>query len=140
MMRLLAGLTAAACLMAAAADDADVTAMDRRWADATMRADEGALKQLLASDLVYIHGDGKVETKAEFIARVTSRGIQYKKIEFAGVRTKRIGDVAITHSRPDVVVHRDGRDSPFRGWYTHIWALRDGRWQMIAHQATPDAK
>jgi ketosteroid isomerase-like protein len=110
--------------------------LDRKWADATMHADAAALNDLLADDLTYTHTGGNTQTKAEFIASVREKKIRYDSIEFEDTNARVYGNTAVITSRVHVKVTVDGRDVTLHPCFLHIWVKRNGRWQLVAHQAT----
>ena len=59
-----------------AAGDAEqeIRAMEKRWNESRVRADVAALDRLLADGWTVTHGDGTINTKAEYLADLEVRG------------------------------------------------------------------
>jgi ketosteroid isomerase-like protein len=111
-------------------------ALDRTWADATMHANAAALNQLLADDLTYTHTGGNTQTKAEFIASVTHGQIQYEAIAFEEQNARVYENTIVTTSRLRVRLKVDGGEVNLHPCFLHVWVKNNGRWQLVAHQAT----
>ena len=124
-------------LTAAHAETADqAKALDRKWADAAIHADAAVLNQILADDLTYTHSSGNTQSKAEFIASVRSKELQYRSIEFESPNVRFYGNTALISSHVRVQVTAGGHDQSVHACFLHVWVRKNGRWQMVAHQAT----
>lgn len=105
---------------------------------AMIKADKAALEQLLAEDLTYTHTNALFETKAQFIASVTSGQIDYISIvPSEGEWKVRIdGNYAIVNGVGAVNVVDKGNDLKFRIRYTTVHRNTGGRWLLASWQAT----
>jgi hypothetical protein len=93
----------------------------------TARADS-----LLAEEHVFVGPTGKVQDKAmriawlkenqDWLPSVTTRGVQVSRFGPTG----RVSGIWLIPDSGKTVLER----------FTHIWVLRNGRWQMISHQVT----
>jgi hypothetical protein len=90
---------------------------------AMLKADTAALERLLAADLVYTHGDGRVVDKAVFIAEAKTGDFMY-------------GDTAIVTGSAGMQVVNKGAPAKIRIVYTNVHVRRGGAWQMVTWQAT----
>ena len=72
------GLTAQG---AASKDEMDVRKAENDRFAAMLKADVGALDKLLAPDLIYTHGDGRVIDKAAFLSDFKTGAFKYVTIE-----------------------------------------------------------
>ena len=120
----------------AAPDAQSVLEADRRWAQALVKQDVAALRELYADDLVYVHSGGNRETKSEFIRRVETGGLKYESLELVEPRVRMYGDVAIVNGMFDVRVMSDGAPIDTRVVYIHVYARQGSSWRMVAHQTT----
>jgi ketosteroid isomerase-like protein len=111
-------------------------ALDRKWAEATTHADVVALDQILSEDLTYTHSSGRAQSKDEFIASVRSKELQYHSIEFESANVRLYGNIALISSHVRIQVTAGGHDQSVHACFLHVWAKKNGRWQMVAHQAT----
>ena len=123
------------CGVSFAKDDARIPALEAAEAarfKANVDADAKVLGQLLDDGLEYVHSNGEVNTKAEFIESLTSGKRDYvaTTFEIQGVRI--LGDVAIIRGTAKVTVADHGQSKDLDLGYTDIWVWKDKRWQMTA--------
>lgn len=111
-------------------------ALDREWAAATTKADTAELNRLLSDDLTYTHSTGQTQNKAEFIASVSRREIQYHSIDVESSSARVYGDIAVVVSHLRIELTSGGRNFTLHAGFLDVWAKKNGRWQMVAHQAT----
>jgi ketosteroid isomerase-like protein len=111
-------------------------ALDRKWAEATIHADVAALNQILSDNLTYTHSSGNTQSKIEFIASVRSKELQYRSIEFETADVRFYGSTALISSHVRIQVTAAGHDQSVHACFLHLWVKKNGRWQMVAHQAT----
>jgi hypothetical protein len=99
---------------------------------ANVDADSMVLGQVLDDDLEYVHSNGEVDTKREFILSLTGGKRDYvaTTFEIQGVRI--LGDVAIVRGTAKVTVADNGQSRDLDLGYTNIWVWKDKRWQMTA--------
>lgn len=116
------------------AEDAVRKAEADRFAAMRTR-DLAALDRLLASDLTYTHGDGRVVDKAVFIADLKTGDFQYRAIEASDVKVRILGDVAIVTGSAAMSVVNKGAPADIRIRYTNVHVRRSDAWQMIAWHA-----
>jgi len=98
-----------------------------------VRADEAALRRLIAEDFVEFGVSGTVWTRDAVVQAL--RGESFSQREVTVFRmTMLADDVALVTYRGHRVAtpQRPASDS----LRSSIWRLRDGRWQMLFHQGT----
>ena len=105
---------------------------------AMVKADKDALSKLLAEDLTYTHTTTLFETKAQFIASVTSGKIDYVSIEPSETdwKVRLEGNIALVNGVAAVNVVDSGKDNKFKIRYTTVHRNNAGQWQLMAWQAT----
>jgi ketosteroid isomerase-like protein len=105
---------------------------------AMIKGDKDALTKLLAEDLTYTHTNTLFETKAQFIASVTSGKIDYVSVvpSESDWKVRVYGDIALVNGVGDVNVVDSGKDLKFRIRYTTVHRNSGGQWQLLAWQAT----
>ncbi len=111
--------------------------MEKLWNQARVRADVVTLGSLLADDWTVTHGDGTINTKAEYLADLKSGARKFfgdvKQDDF----TVRIyGDTAVAAGVSDPKVEYTGKPSGGALRFTRVYVKRNGRWQMIVSHAT----
>lgn len=108
---------------------------------AMVQPDVVHLNQGLADELVFVHGNGSVQGKTQFLQSFNNSRAHFRSIELSE-RTARIyGDVGVTHGLQ--TVHLD-TEVTLSDRYTGVYVKRDGRWQLVGWQSTalhePDKK
>jgi hypothetical protein len=101
-----------------------------------MHADLAALNNILSDDLTYTHSSGETKNKAEFIASIRGKELQYHSIEFESAEARSYGNTAIISSHVRVQVTAFGHDLSLHACFLHVWIKKNGHWQLVAHQAT----
>lgn len=117
------------------AREAEVLRAARARHEADFRADRAALDTLLADDLTYGRTSGVVHTKAQVLAMVGATGpyaLDYSRPDSLRVRV--YGDAAVVTGL--LTVKLTAQAAPYTLRYTDTWAWRNGRWQLVAFQAT----
>ncbi|HTU67044.1 MAG TPA: nuclear transport factor 2 family protein [Steroidobacteraceae bacterium] len=118
-----------------AKDDARIPALKAAEAarfKAQVDADSKALGQLLDDDLEYVHSNGEVNTKKEFIDSLTSGKRDYVATTFDILGVRVLGDVAIIRGNAKVTVADNGKSRDLELGYTDIWVWKNEHWQMTA--------
>ena len=115
----------------------DIRAMEKLWNESRVRADVGALNMLLADGWTVTHGDGTMNTKAEYLADLTS-GIRkfFGDVKQDDFTVRIYGDTAVAAGVSDSKVEYKGKPSGGALRFTRVYVMRDGRWMMITSHAT----
>lgn len=103
---------------------------------AMLQRDVVTLDALLAAELSYTHGDGRLVDKAMFIAELEAGEFLYRSIEPTGLKVRVFGDAAIVTGSAGMQVVNKGSPAQIRIVYTNTHLRRQGRWQMVAWHAT----
>ena len=127
------GLTAQG---AASKDEMDVRKAENDRFAAMLKADVGALDKLLAPDLIYTHGDGRVIDKAAFLSDFKTGAFKYVTIEPNDLKIRIYGDTAIVTGGAGMHVVNKGAPAQIKIRYTDVHVRRNGMWQMVAWEAT----
>ena len=98
--------------------------------------DLAALAPMLAGDLVYVHSDGALENKEQFLARLRSGGMRYRAIEAQETEVRVEGRTAIVTGIASMAVTMNGTDRDIRLRYTSVYRLSGGRWLLTNWQST----
>jgi len=119
------------------AAEQEIRAAEKLWNESRVRADVAALGTLLDDAWTVTHGDGTINTKAEYLADLKSGARKF----FADVKqddfTVRVyGETAIAAGLSDSKVEYKGKPSGGALRFTRVYMKRDGRWVMITSHAT----
>jgi ketosteroid isomerase-like protein len=134
----IAGIALRANAQTAAQDE--VVAMQKKFSDACVAADAATLNSLMADNAVFVHGNGMMQSKAEFVDAITTGKLgvsQYdlkdpKVVEFdGGAIVTGLVDFGIKppagSAAPPRVLH-------FRG--SAVWLHSSSGWRLIFDQDT----
>jgi uncharacterized protein DUF4440 len=103
---------------------------------AMVRGDLTALDTLLGPELSYIHSDGALESKAQFLATLRTGRLRYQAIEPADLKTRLYGDVGIVTGRSRIRVLAGSELLQFSIRFTAIYRHTAKSWVLVAWQAT----
>lgn len=117
-------------------DDAAVLAAEHRRQQALVRGDLTTLESLLSDDLVYAHSNGKVDSKASYLATLRGGHVRYTAFEPEHVRVRVVDDVAIVHGDATTVASVPGGISRTHLRFTAAWLNRGDGWVMVSWHAT----
>jgi hypothetical protein len=107
-----------------------------QWRQATLRADEGKLKELMHPEVWFSHSNGRLESRAEFLAGLRNKELQYELIEIGEQTYGQTGDSFWQRGPMKVRVKRPTGTNTYELNVLHVWVKSDGRWQMRARQST----
>lgn len=120
---------------------ARILELERRRCAALIAADFATLDQLLAEDLIHVHGSGTPDTKAHYFEDIRT-AFEFLAIERTDARVRFHGDVAVLTGpmMHRVRVRGSGEIVVMHAFGTQIWAPAGGSWKLMLYQATPIAK
>lgn len=98
-------------------------------------ADRAALDALCLDELVYGHTSGLMQTKAEFIADVTSGKTTWKSIEMEKLRHSLAGDNAISLFTFVGANASGGQTNALRFDVVMVWKKVASQWKLLVRQA-----
>jgi hypothetical protein len=113
-----------------------VLALENAWNQAEERKDAHALDSILASTLVYVDYDGKLMTKAEFLASVKRPALHPDQIINDGMTTRIYGSTVIVTGLYREKGALEGKPYLRRGRFTDTWVNLNGSWQCVVSQST----
>lgn len=117
-------------------DEQMLRRIEREWEDANKNKDKAWFERTFTDEYTAINAVGKMFTKTEDIADTLSNTDTITSAELSDMRVRVYGDTAVVTGR----LHRVGKDKNGnfdRNYiFTDTFVKRDGRWQVIATQAT----
>jgi hypothetical protein len=114
----------------------EVRAVEQQRFDAMAKQDVAVLDSLLDEDLSYVHTDGEMQSKNEFIELIRSRRLIYESIEPSEVHVRVYSGAAIATGLSQMRVRSATGVSSFRIRFTETYVHKGGRWLLAAWQAT----
>ena len=110
-----------------------VTAAVEALRKAMVAGDKSALDQLVADELSYGHSSGRLETKTEFIADLTSGKAGFSSIELSDQTITIVDNIALVRHIFVGASRRHGATMKLSN--LTVWLQRQGQWKMVARQA-----
>ena len=126
-------LVAATTALAAAGPEDAVKEAGAGWRQGAIKQDKTQLEKYLADDMVYTHGVGQTESKAQYIANVMKGPPHYLSMTESDTRVRIYGRTAVLWGLVDV--------TPAKGDLYRVRTLevytqhRDGHWQMAQKES-----
>jgi hypothetical protein len=123
---------------AAEADDfSAVRLADQQRIAATVSGDSANLGLVLSDELNYLHSDGRVQNKAQFIAAVSGNTTKYLSVEPRDLSLRSIMPGAVSMiGRAHLVVMAGTARREFDLLFLAIWRDEAGHWRLLLYQST----
>jgi Domain of unknown function (DUF4440) len=128
---LLAVLVTAGVLVAAEPVDG-VREAGAGWRQGAIKQDKSLLQRYLADDLVYTHGGGRSETKAEYIANVTKGPSHYESMTENETKIRLYGKTAVLTGFVDI---KPTGGETYRVRTLEVYTEKNGVWQMAQKES-----
>lgn len=119
---------AATTMLVAAGPEDGVREAGAGWRQGAIKQNKALLEKYLADDLVYTHGGGQTETKAQYIANVTKGPSHYLAMQPSEVRVRLYGKTAVLWGLVDVT---PAKGETYRTRTLEVYTQNpSGVWQM----------
>jgi hypothetical protein len=112
-----------------------LTAEDARYA-AQLGNDFAAMDKLFSPELVYIHSNAELDSKASFIESMHSGAVKYKAMRRSDVTVRNFGCIAIINGIGNYDVLYKGNDLKVALRFTSIWQKTNEGLQFVSWQST----
>ncbi len=126
----------AAANAAAGGAEEEIRRAEAAWALAVQARDVAALSRIYDEGLIYAHSTGVVETKAEYMKRLSGGLQRYTAVRFESTRVSVHGESAVTVSRLRMSGQSNERQFDDHLMMMHVWVRKGGAWKLAAHQTT----
>jgi len=110
-------------------------AEDARYA-AQLGNDFAAMDKLFSPELVYIHSNAELDSKASFIESMHSGAVKYKAMRRSDVTVRNFGCIAIINGIGNYDVLFKGNDLKVALRFTSIWQKTNDGLQFVSWQST----
>jgi Domain of unknown function (DUF4440) len=124
--------TAAVAASAQASEASLLKAEDQLFA-ADVQHDTATIARGFADEAIFVHANGAVQTKAEYLQAAAKANFPIKSIDTANRVARVFGNVGVVRGTKNLVVG----DMHLSGSYLTVYIMRDGRWQMLDEQSAP---
>jgi hypothetical protein len=134
---LLTVLLCSSCALAAQSKrpsrKADILRLEEDWRSAQQHNDRAAFDRLLAPEVTFVGTSGSLRDKKDYIASRAGSSIPR-------AATYTVHDLSVRFYGWTAIVtgteETTGEGITYKGRFTHVWARRAGRWQLVAIQRT----
>lgn len=114
-----------------------IRGLERERFRAMVDGDGTSLDMLLSDNVVYVHTNGKRETKRQFIDAITAGRRRYRQIEIQSQDVLPVGrETCVVSGRALIEMEANNGALLFPVIYTAIQTQEDGQWRLVAWQAT----
>jgi hypothetical protein len=111
--------------------------LERERLRALVAADMTRAEELHADDFQLVNPAGRTYTKAQYLGDLASGEIDYRVWEPGEIAVLLGSDTAVVRYQAEMEIRLAGELRPRqRLWHTDVYALRDGRWQVVWSHAT----
>jgi ketosteroid isomerase-like protein len=114
----------------------EIVRLEQAWRDARVAGDTAFLESFYAKELRIQGANGAVIGRDQDIAGFASGAIRPEFIRAEEMHVALYGDVAVVTGRDHLKGTYGGTQSEGCVRFMHIFAHRDGRWQLVASQGT----
>jgi ketosteroid isomerase-like protein len=116
--------------------ESEIKSLEARRFQAMVAADAPALENLLSYDLVYTHATAWRQNKAEFLASIRAREIQYHSITSENLNLHIYGSTIVVTGAASIKARAKGQELSVDLLYLEVFEKQDGRWQLVAWEST----
>ena len=126
-------LMAATTMIVAAGPEDDVKEAGAGWRQGAIKQDKALLEKYLADDMIYTHGGGQAETKAQYIANVLKGPSHYRAMVPSETRVRVYGKLAVLWGLVDVT---PAKGETYRTRTLEVYSQHpSGHWQMTQKES-----
>lgn len=135
---LLLGIFAAVAAVACAAEAPVEIVMrfDAARLKAMAAADGAALGRILSDEVLFVHSDGRSESKADYIKNMTAGDTAYSDLKTADLNARQIAaDVVVLTGAQEMKKKLGPTWSEIKLRFISVWRNEGGIWRMVAWQS-----
>jgi uncharacterized protein DUF4440 len=126
-------LLVASTMLVAAGPEDGIKEAGAGWRQGAIQQDKALLEKYLSDDLIYTHGGGQKQTKAEYIASVLSGPSHYLAMKESDTRIRIYGKLAVLWGFVDVT---PGKGETYRVRTLEVYTQnQSGVWQMAQKES-----
>ncbi len=123
--------------MAGTVTQVELESVESQRRAAMVAGDIATLDALLDDAVTYVHSNGTVENKSQYLELIRHGRYHYTEVSQPQMDIRLLGDVALVTGRTILrVLLPDGSIKTVNGRSVVVWARADGRWRMHFYQGT----
>jgi hypothetical protein len=118
-------------------DEKEILRLEDDWVRAMNTKDRQTLDKILAPGFTFIEPDGTVKNRSEYLADRTSDVVETELFNNADLKVSVFGNSAVASGVATIRERHHRKRYHFSARWKELWLKLNGRWQVIASQATP---
>ena len=119
-----------------AGDTATFVQLQSQWAEARKHADIAFLEKFYAKEFTVGNRNGSESSREQYLGMFSSGDMKPVVITDDEVKVYRYGDTALVTGTEHLEGSYKGHPGRVDLRFANVYVHRDGRWQMVRHQAT----
>jgi ketosteroid isomerase-like protein len=121
---------------AMASTEDEIKKLEQDWAQATMKEGAAAADRYEADDIVATDPGGRVTDKTQDKNDLSSGDLKFQSMELGDLKVAVYGNTAVATGANTLKGTYKGQDLSGKYRFTDTWVKRNGKWQVVASQAT----
>jgi ketosteroid isomerase-like protein len=114
----------------------EILKVDDERNQALQKGDIATLDRIYSDDVIYANASGALLTKAQHLAELKGRTLNFRSFKHEDVQVTVHGDTGALTGISKSVVEYQGAVSSSNRRFLNIFVKKDGRWQCVAHFET----
>jgi ketosteroid isomerase-like protein len=114
----------------------EILKVDDERNQALQKGDVATLDRIYSDDVVYANASGALLTKAQHLAELKARTLNFRSFVHENVQVAVHGDTAVLTGISKSVVEYQGSVSSSNRRFLNVFNKRDGHWLVVAHFET----
>jgi ketosteroid isomerase-like protein len=115
----------------------EVLKIEEERNQALPKGDVAALERIYADDLVYTNATGALLTKAQHLANLKDRTLNFRSFKHDDVQVRVHGNTGVVTGISTSAVDYKGTVSSSPRRFVNVYVKQDGRWLCVVHMETP---
>ena len=111
----------------------EIIKVDDERNQALQKADIATLDRIYSDDLVYTNATGVILSKAQHLAELKGRSLNFISFKHEDVQVTMHGDAGFLTGISKSVVEYHGSVSHSQRRFLNVFMKKDGQWQVVAH-------
>jgi ketosteroid isomerase-like protein len=118
-------------------DEKQILKLEDDWARALKTKDRQILDAIVAGNFTFTEPDSTVKNRDEYLADRSSDIADIESFELADLKVSVFENCALTSGTSKITERRQGKRYRFSLRWKELWLKDNGKWQVVASQATP---
>jgi len=114
----------------------EILKVDEERNQALQKGDIATLDRIYSDDLVYANATGALLTKAQHLAELKGRALNFRSFKHENVQVTVHGDTGLLTGISKSVVEYQGTISTSNRRFLNVFNKKDGRWLVVGHFET----